>query len=502
MNKSDHHSSHELLRLTSGTQLMMAGEFISMGLLYSTSILISRFVGADGYGLYFLASVVAYIASLLGRFGLDYTVMRFSGYFRGKNQPNHEHSAVQIAVFVTVMLSSVVAIVLYILAPLISTAIFNKPDMVKIVRWFAFMLPVSNLIPIFTSIFLARGQVKDKIMLENILFPVVKFILIALLFTIGFRMTGLMLAIAAATLAAVVVGSFRLQKQNRFAMLRPPLPITGKLLRFGTPVLGEGLLSYISAWAELLMLGYFAHANDVGVLGVIIRVTMLVVFVQYTFNGIFSPIIAELHGRDNVPAISSLLKKQTLWSFSAALPLVMLFVGFSHDLMGIWGNAFVGGAIALAIIAFGRLADAAVGTVGMLLMMMGKPKVNTVNSLIILLIKIGAGWFLIPRYGLLGAAILMAGANVLIDVLRVIEVYYFFRIHPFSSNFLKPLLAVMIGALVTWLWHISLSQFLPHVVMVATSGVVFLFVYLVALLKLDIDLMAFFPKWRQVEAIG
>ena len=53
---------------------------------------------------------------------------------------------------------------------------------------------------------------------------------------------------------------------------------------------------------------------------------------------------------------------------------------------------------------------------------------------------------LIPRFGITGAAVAVAGTISFISLLRLVEVFWLFRIQPYTWQLLKPLAAGVIAA--------------------------------------------------------
>ena len=65
--------------------------------------------------------------------------------------------------------------------------------------------------------------------------------------------------------------------------------------------------------------------------------------------------------------------------------------------------------------------------------------------------------FLIPKWGILGAAIAVATTSIIGNLIVLIEVFILFRMHPYNTSFLKPVSAGL-AALVT---TSAVGQLLP-----------------------------------------
>jgi len=57
---------------------------------------------------------------------------------------------------------------------------------------------------------------------------------------------------------------------------------------------------------------------------------------------------------------------------------------------------------------------------------------------------------LIPRFGILGAAVATSISLILLNIIRVIEVYVFLKMHPFDVRFLKGIFSAALTFLLVF----------------------------------------------------
>jgi O-antigen/teichoic acid export membrane protein len=117
--------------------------------------------------------------------------------------------------------------------------------------------------------------------------------------------------------------------------------------------------------------------------------------------------------------------------------------------MSIFGPAFVSGAPCLVLLCSARIIDSAVGASGIVILMSGRSKINLINSLILSFLCIGLNYLLIPQHGILGAAAATGASVAIINLLRLIEVYFLFKIHPYKLSFIKPIFSGLIALILT-----------------------------------------------------
>jgi O-antigen/teichoic acid export membrane protein len=113
--------------------------------------------------------------------------------------------------------------------------------------------------------------------------------------------------------------------------------------------------------------------------------------------------------------------------------------------LAIFGPEFVIGVSSLVVLCIGRLFDTAVGSVGVVLRMTGHSRVVLVDSLLLLALSLALNGVLVPRYGILGAALAGSVCVVFVNGLKLIQIYRFLHIHPYSFALLKPLAAGIVS---------------------------------------------------------
>ena len=92
---------------------------------------------------------------------------------------------------------------------------------------------------------------------------------------------------------------------------------------------------------------------------------------------------------------------------------------------------------------------------GVILDMTGYTRLKLLNSILRLVIYIGLDLLLIPRWGLIGAAVAVMIGEGTVNFLRLIQVYFLFKLLPFNKGFIKPVIATVVaasGALLLGIW--------------------------------------------------
>ena len=205
--------------------------------------------------------------------------------------------------------------------------------------------------------------------------------------------------------------------------------------------------------ADVLIVGYFLPAKMVGIYGIVRRFTPFIVLPLEAFNNIFAPIISDLFTKQKMMELEQQFKTVARWIFISSVPIFTLLVFYSETILSIFGRDFVVGYQVMIILCLGQIINAASGSAGFMLMMTGRPLVNTFNSAFLCVANICLSLYLTPRYGIIGAAFASAFSITVVQLLRLSEVWYFLKIHPYRSDFLKPIFSTLASVLMLKLIH-------------------------------------------------
>ncbi|MBA7639334.1 hypothetical protein ES703_46992 [subsurface metagenome] len=110
------------------------------------------------------------------------------------------------------------------------------------------------------------------------------------------------------------------------------------------------------------MLGYFTTSENVGVYSAAALIAAQLPIFLNSLNGIFSPVIADFYGRDQMQQLNSLLKVTAKWTFSLTLPAFIVII-LCPEIMKLFGWKFAAGWPALVVLAVAQLLHISTGSV-------------------------------------------------------------------------------------------------------------------------------------------
>ncbi len=481
---------HEIGQIARGASVGLIGNVVNYGVSYLFGILVARQIGATEYGLYTLGMTAVTLLSRFTVMGLDRGLMRFASISRGEGKGQTLRRLALIALGLGSITGVLGGLLLW-LEPDLVLRLFGwsgKPELIPLISAFALSVPAITLVGVAIAGTQAFRTMRYRALVVNIIQPLVRLVIALILIQVlGARAMAPVLAFVVAQVVGMFLALFFL---GRLVRKVPPSSehqpgLARRLVRFSAPLAVSNVLDYMNGRTELIVIGIFLAASVAGVYNAAVRLAGLGLIVLTAFNAIFAPQISDLHHRGEMVRLESLNKLVTRWTVVFAMPILLVQVVFAPQLMSLFGREFVAGDTALRLLTLGQFVNFATGSVGIMLIMIGRSDIAFINSVVTVIVAFALDFWLVPRFGLLGAGIAGFLSLALPNLLRLGQIWLLLHIHPFSRAFLKPLIASVPAAAVglAWVHWLPLNSLFMFVAASAALGIVYLGVTL--LLRLD-----------------
>jgi len=271
-------------------------------------------------------------------------------------------------------------------------------------------------------------------------------------------------------------------------------PFTSKIaFRLRKIILSFAAFSYLSA-LSLVFLNYIDAMLVAGWLGLgqagiytTILVVVSIISIPYRSMGkISAPIVSEFVRNKEMVKLEDIYKKFASNNLIISGLIFLLIAVNVNSIFVILPKAYSAGAFVLIVLGIARLFDAYTGLNGFILIVSGKYRYDLLFTLLLVVFTIGFNYFLIPRYGLNGAAMASAITIFLYNIGRLLAVLIFFKIHPFGK---KDMVVVGLGLSVLFInWLFADTLFNIYVDSVVRSIlVVIIFVFPIYYFKISSD---------------
>lgn len=389
-----------------GTMLAFALKIMGSGLAFAFNVVVARLLGAEGAGIYFLSLAVTTIASVIGRVGLDNALLRFIATGAAQHNWGKVNSVYKSGMRIAIVVSGLLASLLFVGAPWMATAVFKKPELAEPLRWMSLSILPFALLNLQAESLKGLKRIRDAMMVQGVGVPLFSLIaVIPLAQSTG--ILGVSQAYLIATLVDVMLGLWFWKKaipdQHSSSFLKISL---SELWQSSRPLFFVSVMNRaVLPWAPLFLLGIWVSSEDVGVFGAAFRVAMLVSFMLGTINNVVAPKFAELYAQENIKALGNTARHSALIITLLTSPIFIVLIFGGDWVMGIYGKGFEQGGLVLAVLAVGQFINVLTGSVGYLLMMSGNEKIMQTLTIASTIAMMVLSVLLIPQLGTLGAAI-------------------------------------------------------------------------------------------------
>jgi O-antigen/teichoic acid export membrane protein len=483
MPNEESYLNESLRKIAKGAGIVFIGTLIGRAFGYGSRIVIARFLGASDYGLISLGFAALTMAAALAAIGLPAGVTRYISFYKGKEDKERIKGTIISAIKMNLPISVIFALLLFFGADWISIHIFHDANLTQVLRIFAIAVPFLVLAQNLLSATVGFQEMRYQVYTENIFKEPLKLGAIVILVALGFGVTGAAWGWTIAIVLMPFVAFYFLEKKvfPIFNSKIKAIPVERELFSFSWPLIFVGIAGMAMGFMDTLMLGYFCTSYEVGIYNAALPTAMLIRMPLAAFGVVFMPVITELYSRERYDDLSDTYSAVTKWILSLAFPVFLLMALFSDEIIKIlFGAEYVIGAEALAILAFGFFISAVLAQASNILNAFGRTKITMGCYLTGSVANFCLNLYLIPIFGVNGAAVATAASLVFVSVLYFIFGFYVSKMQPFKPNHLKPIFSAIIAVLIV---H-SLTKYLigvsPFVLVVMLF--VFLAVYFFLLL--------------------
>jgi O-antigen/teichoic acid export membrane protein len=403
---------------------------------FVVSILLTRTLGVDGYGIYAFSMSWVFILNLIGSLGSRGLVVREIatnhsqekwGVIRGFMQWSNS------IVFVTsVAISVLFAVVMW------QFYSIDNPETFQALLVATILVPVLSLTILRQSAMqgfghILKGQLPDSILqpLLFIVFLICTYWLnsgeVEVIWVIGLKVISDTLAFAIGAYLLYRIIPPHVKKASPEYQTSQWLPSMLHLVFLA----GTGV---IYSRTDAVMLGLMSGPSAVGLYAIAKRLSGFILISQQVGANVLGPHIASLYSSGEIKHLQELTKNSTRVIVAYAFPLTLGMIIFSPWILPIFGPEFAQSRYILMILCVTKLLNAFTGPVGLLLTMTHHERINTTVAGAGAVLNLALNLFLIPKFGPEGAALATGITSVTANVYLAVIVYRVLGINPTILN--------------------------------------------------------------------
>ncbi|HCP90845.1 MAG TPA: hypothetical protein DIT76_02160 [Spartobacteria bacterium] len=418
------------------------------------TVLIARLLGPVSLGIFSVAWATTDLFSKIGILGLDDTITTFIARANAVGDQARARALFRIAVIIAVAQSALIATLSIFAIRLFGDRLRFEPEMISALAVILCAMPGIALYRISTSVSRGMKVMKHDIYSRGLTESGATTLAFLIALAIGFgKLSPEIAAIGGTAASGLVAFAFasklfrHLPNENRVVSHRLE---ARHLLAYALPIGADQFLNAFIWRVDVIMLGWFVGRapgvtlTTLGIYGAVAGVANGLRKVSQSFTPIFTPVATGMIATGERERAVATYRRFAQWVLWILFPFVAVLVLAGDTILLIFGPAFQQGAMWLGIVAVACATNAFIN-LGETVIMVQRPGLNLLNSLITCAVGGGATLWLISRFGVIGAAFGILATYLVQGLIRNLILRFVFRWHNPWSNVAPPVIAALIA---------------------------------------------------------
>lgn len=393
------------------------------GLAFLFSVMLARLIGVAGVGLYFLAITIVDIGTTIARLGLENAGLRFASIAYSQGDRGTLAALYRKSMGFAFAAGAAVALPVWLIVSQLPLGGDRAPELRAEFPLLVLAFAPMALLIIQAEFLKGIGASGVGTFAHAVVPPLLLLCVSIVLWFLGAATLHTMfVAYVIVAIVAMIHALFAWNRRLPGIWRERGAFDTRRLLRTSVPVLLVTSMNLVMGWTDILVLGIWADASQVGIYGISMRIAALTAFVLGAINIVVAPQFAALHAEGDVAALRRLAQQSAFWTTVVAAPALLVLVLVPDLILQLFGPQFKDGAWTLRILVVGQFVNLATGPVGTLLLMTGHEKLMRNNVAASAALNLIGNLVLVPSYGATGAAASTAFSLAVMNVISWVMV--------------------------------------------------------------------------------
>jgi O-antigen/teichoic acid export membrane protein len=413
---------------------------------FALTVLVSRWLGPRSGGVFFELVAMFIILSTILTLGADTGLTRGIALARTLGRGADLRWMIAVAVIPVLVVGCAAAAAVFVASPEMAHVFLHRypaSSVVPEIHLLAVFIPLGSVSAVLVAAARGYGRMWPFLAVEGVTKPVLRLGLVAAALVGGAGVVGAIIGwsvpvcLGAVMAAAILLWIYRSEAVMHRGEAAPTSrgEAAREFWRFAS-VRGVASTFQVGvSWLDILLVGALLSTFSSGVYAAVSRLAMLGTFALEGTRLAISPHLSAVMARRRHAQVAELYQTATRWLLLASWPLYVLFAIFPGVVLGIFGPQYHAGSAALVVLALAMLVNIGTGNVTVVLLMGGRSSWNLVNTVGALAVNISLNLYLLPRIGLVGAAVAWAASILLDNIAAVVEVWFLFKLSPFGRSY-------------------------------------------------------------------
>ncbi|MFA4948198.1 MAG: flippase [Candidatus Krumholzibacteriia bacterium] len=376
---------------------------------FVASIIVVRTLGAANVGLVTIASVIMGIATSVIELGLTTTMIRKLSHYIAQKDDENAIGMFRRIYFLRLAISGSFMALAYFLAPVVAVRAYGNADLTVPLRLAGLGAFIFNMYHHSDAVLRAYERFKQEALI-NVFASLARLLLLMLLSYFALlNVNSTMIINLAEIFIGFTVMSLLIPRKYYTQKVGTRYPLGG-VLRYSGWLFAFSLFYMLFDRLDVLMLGYFKQATEVGIYSVAFMLVRPIEMVPETLNVVFLPKVAKFTKKAQVYRyFRSTLKVTGL----VGVVCLMLIIFAKQIILTFYGAEYAASVGLFQILVGAFILLTVLNPINLVGHSLNKPQLFAMIAAINLVLNFTGNLIFIPPYGALGAAVVTLVSRVL-----------------------------------------------------------------------------------------
>lgn len=271
------------------------------------------------------------------------------------------------------------------------------------------------------------------------------------------------------------------------------IPGFNGIIQYSLLIIIAGSVATIILEIDKFMIGELIQIENVAFYGVAIYIAAVIGVPARSMYQITNPITAKLLNENNMQGLERLYRKSSINLFVISGLIFILIISNINQLYELIPDQFSGGLLVVVLVSLAKLSDNIIGNNNAILFNSKYYFIILIFGIVLALAAVGLNLWLIPKYGINGAAFATVIAIFGYNASKLVFVYLKLKLSPFSSNTVKAIVLILVLSGAFYFWEFPFHP----IVNIGLKSILIGLLYTVVIYILNIseDITEILDKW-------
>jgi O-antigen/teichoic acid export membrane protein len=423
-----------------GAIAALLGQIVGRGSEYGVGVIVGRALGAPVLGAVELILRMIRIAGMLTMVGLPHANNKFIAQSLAHEDARGVRAIARKTGILSIVLAVLSSVAIFCLAPVLALDVYHRPELLAPMRLAGLAAPALALTLIILAIPQAARNIWPQVLIARMGVPALFLLGVPIALYLGGELTAVISTYVAASFVGLILAA---GLRGRWL---PGESGTGHTEASFREILGFSGVVYIGSigvfmtnLADVFVIGKFVSEHDLGIYAAAARTASFITFPLFSINSLFAPTISDLYARGATEALRETYRTAARWTAGAGAGVYGLMAIAPQQILSVFGSEFHEGMVPLVLLGAGYFVNSATGGVGWLLTMTGNHRIAAFTNWMAGAVLATSLFFVVPKYGLLGAAICTGSAMAVSNLVKMMLVWWKLGVIPLTRRYLSSL---------------------------------------------------------------